>query len=126
MCVQNECHMSQSGVWSINMYEKFIEASLRRKVNRLGALCLKFESPGFYGVPDRIILLPGGRVIFVETKAPGKKERARQEYVHDLLRRYGFEVFNTVDSEAKISAVLERCRGVIADAGDAGDAGTGI
>lgn len=99
---------------------------MRRKVNRLGALCLKFESPGFCGVPDRIILLPGGRVIFVETKAPGKKERARQEYVHDLLRRYGFEVFNTVDSEAKISAVLERCRGVIADAGDAGDAGTGI
>lgn len=57
------------------MLENYYENKLRTSVQKLGngARCLKFESPGFTGVPDRIILLPGAKVIFVELKRPGKK-----------------------------------------------------
>ena len=50
--------------------EKVIERKLRDGVKKLGggAQCLKFESPGTSGVPDRMILLPGGRVVFVALK----------------------------------------------------------
>lgn len=93
------------------MLESYIEKKLRMKVRslRCGALCLKFVSPGFAGVPDRMILLPGAKVIFVELKKPGEKERRRQSYVQTLLRNLGFTVFSTVDSEEKIEMVIERC-----------------
>ena len=98
------------------MLEKDIERKLHKGVKELkhGALCLKFESPGFSGVPDRIILLPGEKVIFVETKKPGKKERARQEYVQGLFRDLGFEVYSTVDNKAYVEEILGRCKEVIA------------
>ena len=97
------------------MQEKDIERKLHKGVKELkhGALCLKFESPGFSGVPDRIILLPGEKVIFVETKKPGKKERARQEYVQGLFRDLGFEVYATVDNKAYVEEILGRCKEVI-------------
>ena len=65
------------------MLESYYENKLRTGVQKLGngVRCLKFESPGFSGVPDRIILLPGAKVIFVEMKKPGKTERKRQLYV---------------------------------------------
>lgn len=50
--------------------EKDIEKKLRKMVERHGGVCLKWVCPGWSGVPDRIVLLPGGRVIFVETKRP--------------------------------------------------------
>ena len=50
--------------------EKDIEQKLRKMVEKHGGACLKWVCPGWSGVPDRIILLPGGRVIFVETKRP--------------------------------------------------------
>ena len=97
------------------MLEKDIERKLHKGVKELkhGALCLKFESPGFSGVPDRMILLPGEKVIFVETKKPGKKERARQEYVNSLFRALGFEVYSTVDNNAYVQEILGRCKEVI-------------
>ena len=97
------------------MIEKDIERKLHKGVKELkhGALCLKFESPGFSGVPDRIILLPGEKAIFVETKKPGKKERARQEYVQGLFRDLGFEVYSTVDNKAYVEEILGRCKEVI-------------
>ena len=97
------------------MLEKDIERKLHKGVKELkhGALCLKFESPGFSGVPDRIILLPGEKVIFVETKKPGRKERARQEYVQGLFRDLGFEVYSTVDNKAYVEEILGRCKEVI-------------
>ena len=92
------------------MLEREIESKLRQPIKQLGGLCLKFVTPGFTGVPDRIILLPGGRILFVETKKPGKKERPRQNYVQGLLRRLGFTVYSTVDSAAKVAAIVEECR----------------
>ncbi len=97
------------------MLEKDIEKKLHTGIKELkhGALCLKFESPGFTAVPDRMILLPGEKVIFVETKKPGKKERARQEYVQGLFRALGFEVYSTVDNKAYVQDILQRCKEVI-------------
>ena len=95
------------------MLEKDVEAKLNKPIRALGGLCLKFTSPAFTGVPDRIILLPGGVVRFVETKQPGKKERARQRYVHGLMRKLGFVVYSTVDTPEKIAAIIEDCRRAI-------------
>lgn len=101
------------------MRENYYENKLRRKIRALGcgAVCLKFVSPGYTGVPDRIILLPGGRVIFVELKQPGKVERERQRYVQSVLRRLGFDVFSAVDSDERIDEVVERCREEMRNAG---------
>ena len=57
------------------MREKTIEAKLVQAVRTKGGLALKFTSPGFDGVPDRLVLLPGGRIAFIELKAPGKTLR---------------------------------------------------
>lgn len=71
--------------------EKEIEDKLRQMVERHGGLCLKWVCPGWSGVPDRIILLPGGQVIFAETKRPkGSKVRRLQEWWQGRLRRLGF------------------------------------
>lgn len=71
--------------------EKDIERSLGRMIGRHGGLCLKWVCPGWAGVPDRIILLPGGRVIFTETKRPkGGKLSELQEWWLDRLNRLGF------------------------------------
>lgn len=94
----------------MTMLEREIESKLREPIKALGGLCLKFETPGYTGVPDRIILLPGGVIRFVETKQPGKKERARQRLVHGLLRELGFTVYSTVDSVEKIGAIIAECR----------------
>lgn len=71
--------------------EKYIEKSLKDMVERHGGLCLKWVCPGWAGVPDRIILLPGGRVIFAETKRPkGGKVSRLQKWWHDKLTKLGF------------------------------------
>ena len=69
---------------------------------------MKFVSPNFSGVPDRMILLPGGRIIFAELKAPGQKARKLQLRVHQMLRELGFEVFSEVDSYAKCDEIAKR------------------
>ena len=88
------------------MREKIIEKELARAVKGKGGIAPKFTSPGFYGMPDRLILLPGGRMGFVELKAPGKKPRALQEARHKLLRRLGFKVY-VIDEINQIDSVLE-------------------
>ena len=71
--------------------EKDIEAALVRKVKQRGGQCLKWVCPGWSGVPDRIILLPGGRIYFVETKRPkGGHVSRMQEWWGEQLRHLGF------------------------------------
>jgi hypothetical protein len=74
------------------MLEKKIERALSRRVKALGGLCEKFVSPGRRSVPDRIVTLPGGRVIFVECKAPGKKPTDLQSRDHARRRELGCDV----------------------------------
>lgn len=71
--------------------EKEIEEKLVKMVKRHGGLCLKWVCPGWSGVPDRIILLPGGRVVFVETKRPkGGKLSKLQLWWRKKLNSLGF------------------------------------
>lgn len=91
------------------MREKTIEQKLVLMVKQQGGICLKFVSPGFDGVPDRIVLLPDGHIAFVEVKAPGKKPRALQESRHRLLRRLGFRVY-VLDDEKEIGGMLGEIR----------------
>ena len=75
------------------MREKKIEQKLVTAVKKHGGICPKFVSPGFDGLPDRLLLLPHGRFAFVEVKAPNQKPRPLQLSRHRLLRRLGFQVY---------------------------------
>jgi len=87
------------------MREKKIEQNLARMVKTHGGICPKWVSPGFDGVPDRIVLLPEGKIAFVEVKAPGKEPRPLQVARHKLLTRLGFKVY-VLDSEDQIGGIL--------------------
>ena len=88
------------------MREKQIEQKLVQAVKKKGGLCLKFVSPNFDGMPDRLILLPSGKIAFAELKAPGKKPRPLQVARHKLLMKLGFRVF-VIDSPKQIGAMLD-------------------
>ncbi|MDG0507430.1 VRR-NUC domain-containing protein [Klebsiella quasipneumoniae] len=72
--------------------ESLIEKHLVAAVKTAGGVAYKFVSPGRRSVPDRIVLLPGGRIIFVECKSPGKAPRVDQLREHERLRALGFNV----------------------------------
>lgn len=88
------------------MSEKQIEQKLVRSVKNMGGITPKFVSPGFDGMPDRIVLLPGGHIGFVEVKASGEKPRPLQLARHGLLRRLGFRVY-VLDDEQQIGGILD-------------------
>jgi G:T-mismatch repair DNA endonuclease (very short patch repair protein) len=92
------------------MREKQIEARLKREVKKIGGLALKFASPGNAGVPDRIVLLPYGKVVFVELKAPGKKLRPLQIKRKEQLEDLGFKVY-IIDSYGKIDVFIQEVVG---------------
>lgn len=80
--------------------EKEIEAKLVNVVRRRGGLCLKWVCPGWAGVPDRMVLLPGGRVVFVELKRPkGGVVSSRQRWWAEKLRSLGFDHYYVYDAE---------------------------
>ena len=87
------------------MREKCVEQKLVYAIKTAGGIAPKFTSPGFDGMPDRIILMPGGRMAFVEVKAPGQKPRALQTARHELLRRLGFRVY-VLDNVEDIKTIL--------------------
>ena len=89
------------------MREKQLEQKFVRAVRRAGGMCPKFVSPGMAGMPDRLVLLPGGHIAFAEVKAPGKKPRPLQIYRHEQLRSLGFRVFVLDDPEAVDEMVKE-------------------
>ena len=89
-----------------NIEEKDIEKTLVSNIEQMGGLCLKWVSPGCSGVPDRIVILPGGNVHFVELKTTGKKVRPRQRGVIKRLRNLGCFVWE-IDSLEMISRMIE-------------------
>lgn len=94
------------------MTEKALELKLKKEVEKLGGLCLKLKTPGFTGIPDRLVLLPGGKVWFVEVKKPGEGETSkRQEYVLDQLENLGMDsavIYNEIGLEQVINFIKLR------------------
>lgn len=88
------------------MRENVVEKRFREKVEALGGLCLKWVCPGHAGVPDRIVLMPGGRIWFAELKAPGKKLEVLQRWWRDRLVKLGFAAREAVGKEGA-DALLE-------------------
>jgi hypothetical protein len=89
--------------------EKFFEKKLRETVARLGGLAIKLLSPSFTGLPDRMVLMPGGRIWFVELKSTGKKQSPRQKAVAEILWRLGFSVW-VIDSDLLLNQFLNEIR----------------
>ncbi|KKB91496.1 MULTISPECIES: VRR-NUC domain-containing protein [Bacillus] len=89
------------------MKESQLERLLKREVERYGGKAMKFVSPGLSGVPDRLVLLPGGRVVFAEMKAPGEKPRPLQLKRKKDLEALGFEV-QVLDSTESVKAFVGR------------------
>ncbi|MDN8590832.1 VRR-NUC domain-containing protein [Paenibacillus sp. 11B] len=88
------------------MKESQIESYLRDKIKALGGIAYKFVSPGNSGVPDRMVLLPEGRTVFVELKAPGKKPTKLQQVQHKRMQALGHEV-RVIDSREQVDAWLQ-------------------
>ena len=88
------------------MREREIEKKLVDAVKTQGGVCWKFVSPGTAGVPDRIILMPMGRIAFVEVKTTGERPRKLQLARHRLLRRLGFKTF-LLDNPEQIGGILD-------------------
>lgn len=92
------------------MLESQIERRLKNEIGKLGGKALKWESPNYRGVPDRIVLLPDGKLKFVELKAPGKTLRPLQQKRKRELEDLGFEV-HTIDSYEAIDNFIKEIRG---------------
>lgn len=88
------------------MREKVIEQKLVAEVKKRGGICPKWVSPGFDGMPDRIVLLPGRHFELVEVKAPGERPRPLQVSRHRLLMRLGFRVY-VLDDPEQIGGILD-------------------
>ena len=91
------------------MLESTVERHLREEAKKRKGMALKFVSPGMNGVPDRIVLMPDGKMAFVELKAPGKAPRPLQLARHRLLRSLGFRVY-VIDSAEQIGGMLNELR----------------
>lgn len=88
------------------MREKEIEQALVRFVKGIGGLCLKFVSPSYDGMPDRLVLLPKGKIAFIELKAPRKKMRSLQIRRKKQLESLGFAVY-CIDGIQQIRGVID-------------------
>lgn len=88
------------------MKEKVLERKLVDAVKAMGGIAPKYISPNFYGMPDRLVLIPVGRLAFVEVKRYGEHPRPLQEVRHGMLRRLGFKVY-VLDHPEQIKQILE-------------------
>ena len=91
------------------MREKTVEQKLAHAVKTMGGIAPKFASPGWDGVPDRLMLLPGGRMAFAELKAPDKTLRPLQVKRKRQLEALGFRVY-CIDRPEQIGGVLNEIR----------------
>ena len=88
------------------MLEKNIEKKLRDEVNKIKGIAYKFTSPGNSGVPDRLVLLPNGRIYFVELKRPGKDSSKLQRMQIARIRALGFDV-RVIDTMQKVEEFID-------------------
>lgn len=80
--------------------EKVVERKLVELVKINGGMCIKLLCDQLIGLPDRMCLFPGHKIVFVELKTTGRKPKRIQTYMHNKLRALGFrvEVIDTVES----------------------------
>ena len=91
--------------------EKDIESKLRKQVEKHGGKCLKWTCPGWTGVPDRIILLPGAHIHFVETKKPkGGRYSAMQDKWQEWLTKLGFS-YKRIKNDEELRAFINEIKG---------------
>jgi len=88
------------------MREKTVEAKLVRAVKAAGGICPKLVCPGMAGMPDRLVLLPDGKLGFVEVKAPGEKPRPLQTARHRILEWLGYRVY-VLDNPEEIRGIID-------------------
>lgn len=87
------------------MLEKDVEQALVRQVRKAGGIAPKLTSPANAGIPDRLIILPPGKVCFVELKAPGKKPRPLQVRQMERLTQLGCMV-RVIDHPNQIQELI--------------------
>ena len=93
--------------WSVvEIREREIELKLRRATADRGGLCLKFTPGSWAGAPDRLVLLPGGVMGFVEVKAPGQRPRPLQVRRHTQLAELGYVVL-VLDDPERVDSTLD-------------------
>lgn len=91
------------------MRERDIEKRLVREIRRMGGEAYKWTSPGNDGVPDRIVMLPGGKLIFVELKADDGTLRPVQRVQIGRIRKLGQRA-EVVRGTKGLEDFLERIR----------------
>lgn len=89
----------------LSQFEHELEDWACARFASLGCVCLKLHTPGFSGIPDRLLLTPAGRLIFLEFKAPGQKPRRTQPRVLAMLRAMRFRAL-VIDTRAQVLALL--------------------
>lgn len=94
-------------VFALKESEKILEPKLAREVKKVGGWALKLPATFVSGLPDRLVLMPGGRAYFVEMKTTGEKPRKIQLAIHRKLRSMGFDVF-VIDSTKGINEFIRR------------------
>lgn len=87
------------------MLERRIEGRLKARTDRAGGMCIKLVVLSMAGLPDRLVLLPNNKLMFIELKAPGKVETPLQNYMHRKIRALGFSVY-VVDSMEAVDALF--------------------
>lgn len=95
--------------------EKTLEANFRKAIEALGGMALKLSSQLHRGLPDRLVLMPGGLAFFAEIKTTGERPTRLQKHCHQQLRELGFQVYVIDSTESLEMAVALIDRAVIAD-----------
>ena len=87
---------------NMNNSEKYLERKLAERVKAIGGMCVKIHNPYYRGLPDRLVILPDGGIVWVELKTLGKKPTKLQQLAHDELRKREQVVF-VIDCEKKLN-----------------------
>lgn len=88
--------------------EKRVEAGFARWCRERGLFCVKLMGASLVGFPDRTVLLPGAKVVFIEFKSPTGKTSKMQDRMIAALRALGFAVLVTSDKQEAVDFVKDR------------------
>jgi Holliday junction resolvase len=91
----------------LSVKENKIERELRQRVGAAGGECTKVQAIGRRGFFDRVVILPGGRVVFVEVKRPKRgRISAHQIQYHERFAELGVAIA-LVKTSADIDVLLK-------------------